>query len=145
MLLRGAAATEALGLRIAVQLAPGDIVALSGDIGAGKTTLARAILAGLGHVGEVPSPTYTLVQTYAPPSVRIPVWHCDLYRIENPAEINEIGLEEALADSVLLVEWPERMGTRLWPDALVLRLDVEADSTRRLTARVPPAWETRWP
>ena len=73
------------------------------------------------------------------------VWHVDLYRIEDPGEVDELGLDEARDDAVLLVEWPERMGARLWPDALRLRLDAQADGSRRLTAAVPPAWEGRWP
>lgn len=137
--------TLATGARIAAVLRPGDVVALSGELGAGKTTLARGILAGLGHTGEVPSPTFTIVQSYESPSVRLPVWHCDLYRIESPAELDELGLDDVLADGVLIVEWPERAGTRQWPEALLIRLEDCGDPVRRLTARVPPAWEGRWP
>ena len=98
------AATDAFGRRLAARLAPGDVVLLSGDLGAGKTALARGILAGLGHAGEVPSPTFTLVQSYEPPGVRLPVWHVDLYRLEDPGEVEEIGLDEILADRALLIK-----------------------------------------
>lgn len=150
VLLADQAATLALGARIAAVLRPGDAIALGGDLGAGKTTLARGILAGLGLEGEAPSPTFAIVQPYEPPEVRIPVWHVDLYRIEDPAEAEELGLDDARRDAALLVEWPERLGARLWPDAL--RLDLAAatrpdgrPAARRLTATVPEAWEGRWP
>lgn len=138
------AATDTFGRRLAARLAPGDIVLLSGDLGAGKTALARGILAGLGHAGEVPSPTFTLVQSYELPGVRLPVWHVDLYRLEDPGEVEELGLDEILADGVLIIEWPERAGGR-WPEALHLTLADTGEGSRRLTARVPPAWEARWP
>lgn len=143
------AATQALGARIAAVLRPGDVVALSGDLGAGKTTLARAILAGLGHAGEVPSPTFAIVQPYDPPDLRIPVWHVDLYRLEHAEEAAELGLDEARREAALIVEWPERLGDALWPDSLRLELTVapragDRPAARRLTATVPPAWEDRW-
>ncbi|MFD0849467.1 tRNA (adenosine(37)-N6)-threonylcarbamoyltransferase complex ATPase subunit type 1 TsaE [Sphingosinicella xenopeptidilytica] len=138
------AATDMFGRRLAARLAPGDVVLLSGDLGAGKTALTRGILAGLGHVGEVPSPTFTLVQSYDVPGVRLPVWHVDLYRLEDPDEVEELGLDEILADGALIIEWPERAGGR-WPEALHLTLTDSGEGSRRLTARVPPAWEARWP
>src|SRR5258707_121750 len=104
--LHGLDATEALGARIAASLKVGDAVALEGDLGAGKTTLARAILHALGVTEEVPSPTFTLVQYYE--TARLPVRHYDLYRIENPAEVEELGLNEALDEGAALIEWPER-------------------------------------
>lgn len=138
------AATDTFGRRLAARLAPGDIVLLSGDLGAGKTALARGILTGLGHAGEVPSPTFTLVQSYELPGVRLPVWHVDLYRLDDPNEVEELGLDEILADGALIIEWPERAGGR-WPEALHLTLADTGEGSRRLTARVPPAWEARWP
>ena len=138
------AATDTFGRRLAVRLAPGDIVLLSGDLGAGKTALARGILTGLGHAGEVPSPTFTLVQSYELPGVRLPVWHVDLYRLDDPNEVEELGLDEILADGALIIEWPERASGR-WPEALHLTLADTGEGSRRLTARVPPAWEARWP
>ena len=138
------AATLAFGRALAARLRPGDVVALFGGLGAGKTTLARGILAGLGHHGDVASPTFPIVQTYQPPDVRLPVWHVDLYRIEGPAELDELGLDEALDDGVLLIEWPERLPA-LWPGTLQLRLDAPPTGGRALTALVPEAWGGRWP
>lgn len=144
ILLSAPADTEAFGRLLGERLAPGDVVALSGDLGAGKTTFARGVLRGLGYGGEVASPTFPIVQPYGPPDARIPVWHVDLYRIEDPLELGELGLDEALADSALLIEWPDRL-PRLWDQALRLRLENLGDGSRALTADVPPAWGERWP
>lgn len=135
--------TEEFGRSLAALLQPGDIVALEGDLGAGKTTLARGILNGLGYEGEVASPTFPIVIPYE--ELRVPVWHVDLYRIDDPAEIEELALDEALLHSALLIEWPERLGTGLWPAALRLGLERRGEGARALTALVPPAWERRWP
>ncbi len=145
MILPDAEATDAAGRLLAPHLQPGDVIALSGDLGAGKTSLARGILAGLGFAGEAPSPSFALVIPYAPPSVRLPVWHVDLYRLDHAAEAEELGLGDALWDSVLLIEWPERLGERLWPDALKIRLEGAGEGGRRLTVSVPPSWEARCP
>ena len=142
--LADAQATEAIGRRLSILVRAGDVITLSGDLGAGKTSLARGLLAGLGLMGEAPSPTFAIVQPYAPPEVRVSVLHVDLYRIKDPQELEELGLEEARADSVLVVEWPERAGEGYWPDALALLL-VADGAGRRLTARVPEAWRARWP
>ena len=139
------AAAQALGARLAAVLRPGDVVALSGPLGAGKTSIARGVLAALGLEGEAPSPSFAIVQPYDPPEVRFSVLHVDLYRIEEPDEVRELGLDEALDDAALLVEWPERLGDDPWPDALWLTLAFDDAGGRRLTARVPDAWETRWP
>jgi tRNA threonylcarbamoyladenosine biosynthesis protein TsaE len=136
---------EQFAAALARQLRPGDVIALSGPLGAGKTTLARGVLNALGHDGEVPSPTFTLVQAYDAPSLRLPVWHADLYRLAAAGEVEELGLDEILAAGVLLLEWPERLGDRLWPETLQIRLDPEMDERRCLTVRVPPGWEERWP
>lgn len=122
---------------------PGDIIALQGDLGAGKTTFARALLHGLGWGGEVPSPTYTLVQPYDPPDVRIPIWHIDLYRLADPGDADALGLFET--DAALVIEWPERVGARLPADALRLHIEGSGDAVRRLTWATPGAWEGRWP
>lgn len=143
MKLAGPADTERLGARLAAVVRPGDVVTLSGPLGAGKTSVARGLLAALGLADEAPSPTFAIVQPYAPPETVMPVLHVDLYRIADPDEIEELGLDEARADAVLVVEWPERAPGR-WPDALALSLDVAPDGGRALTASVPAAWNGRW-
>ena len=134
------AGLEALAARLAAQLRAGDIVALSGDLGAGKTTFARGLLRGLGHAGEVPSPTFTLVQPY---DTDPPVWHVDLYRLAGPREADALGLFET--DAALVIEWPERLGPELPSEALHIRIDGSGEATRRLTVAVPGSWEGRWP
>lgn len=104
------AASQAFAERIAAALRPGDVVALSGDLGAGKTTLARGILAALGHAGEVPSPSFAIVELYEPPDVRLAVVHADFYRLGSPAELAEVGLDEYRRGAALLAEWPEHAG-----------------------------------
>jgi tRNA threonylcarbamoyladenosine biosynthesis protein TsaE len=136
------AATIALGERLARLLRPGDVVTMTGDLGAGKTTMVRGLLAALGHQGEVPSPSFAIVQPYE--DLDLPVWHADLFRIENRAEMAELGLD-SLDDGVLIVEWPERAGEGAWPQALRLSLEITGPRRRRLTAQVPAAWESRWP
>ena len=145
MALADALETEKLGAALASALRPGDVVALSGPLGAGKTTFARGALAALGLSGEAPSPSFSLIIAYDPPDVRLPLWHVDLYRIEDADEIEELGLDDARLDSALLIEWPERMGALLWPDALRLHIDRDGDDARRLTWDLPEAWEGRWP
>lgn len=140
-----AEATETLGVAIGRVIRPGDVIALFGELGMGKTTLTRGILHGLGLEGDVASPTFPIVQTYESPDVRIPLWHVDLYRIEDPDEFDELGLDDARADAALVIEWPERLGSALWPDALRLHFASASGGGRALTATVPPAWETRWP
>lgn len=136
---------DRIGAAIAAALRVGDVIGLSGDLGAGKTTLARAILKALGLAGEAPSPSFAIVQPYAPPEVLLPVWHIDLYRIDDPAEIGELALEEGRDEAALLIEWPERMGAHRWPDMLDLSIVSLDDGRRRLTAALPAAWEGRWP
>jgi len=138
------AEAERIGVAIGTELAPGDVVLLSGDLGAGKTTLARAMLKARGLAGEAPSPTFAIVQPYAPPEVDLAIAHVDLYRIEAEDELVELGLDDYLYDGALLIEWPERLGSQGWPDALALTISGSGDA-RVLTAKVPPAWEARWP
>ena len=145
MLLRSPEDSLELGRRLAGLARPGDVIALSGPLGAGKTSIARGLLAALGLEGEAPSPSFAIVQPYEPPEVRFPVLHVDLYRIEAPEEAGELGLDDARHDSLLLVEWPERLGEQTWRDALWLTLSVASDGTRSLTVRVPEAWKSRWP
>jgi tRNA threonylcarbamoyladenosine biosynthesis protein TsaE len=142
MILDDEEATARTGAVLAARVRAGDVITLSGPLGVGKTALARGFLAALGHPGEVPSPSFAIVQPYD--DVDPPVWHVDLYRIEQPSELEELGLDSA-AEAVLLVEWPERAGDNAWPDALRLSLDFAEEGARRLTAKVPPSWEGRWP
>lgn len=142
MKLADEAATAHAGAMLSRVARPGDVITLSGPLGVGKTALARGFLAALGHEGEVPSPSFAIVQPYE--DLRPPVWHVDLYRIEDASEIAELGLDSA-ADAVLLVEWPERAEPDMWPEALTLSLEFGAAGERILTANVPPSWEGRWP
>ena len=145
MILADAAATDALGRSLAALVRAGDAITLAGPLGAGKTSIARGLLAALGLPGEAPSPSFAIVQPYDPPEVTLPVLHVDLYRIDSPDDLEELGLEDARGDALLLVEWPERAGPGAWPDALALTLAIAPDGARRLTAAVPPAWRERWP
>lgn len=139
------AATQALGAAIADALRAGDVVALEGGLGAGKTTLARAILAGLGHHGEVPSPTFTILETYEPPAVRLPVVHADFYRLESPAEAEELGLDDYRAGAALIAEWPDHAGGFAHePGCLVIRLEI-AGGGRRAIALPGDDWLGRVP
>ncbi len=141
-------ATEALGRKLAALARPGDVIALEGALGAGKTSLARAFIraltapAGAPETEEIPSPTFTLVQVYEREPA--PVWHFDLYRLERPEEVYELGFEEALAGAISLIEWPGRLGDLL-PDE---RLDVtlcfaEDNNGRHATITGHGAWRER--
>ncbi len=142
MILRSEQDTAAFGGQLAALAQRGDVIALSGPLGVGKTTLVRGFLAALGHQDEVPSPSFAIVQPYE--ATDPPAWHGDLYRVEDPSELDELGFDAA-EDAVLLIEWPERAGENAWPEALRLSLDFAEAGARRLTAQVPPAWEGRWP
>jgi len=137
--LKDEAATAALGARIASALKPGDAVLISGELGAGKTTLVRGILRALGVEDHVPSPTFTLVQAYETPA--LPVFHFDLYRIESDREILELGLEDSLNTGAALVEWPERgVPARLSSGALRLTLTATGERTREARMTGPSRW-----
>lgn len=144
MILADPAATELLGVVLGALLQPGDVVLLSGGLGAGKTSLARGMLRGAGYSGDVASPTFSIVIDYAPPDVRLPVAHADLYRIEGSDELEQLDLDAARFDGALIVEWPERLPPGAWPEALRLNLATDGIG-RRLTAEPGAAWEARWP
>ncbi len=135
------AATDALGGRLAPVLAAGDVVALWGGLGAGKTALARAIIrARAGRAVTVPSPTFTLMQSYALGDATL--WHCDFFRLGVPEEAHELGLDEIFADAIALIEWPDRLGPLLPPDRLDVRLEFEGEGrAARLTGG--PDWSRR--
>jgi tRNA threonylcarbamoyladenosine biosynthesis protein TsaE len=137
------AAMEALGARIARRLLPGDVVALSGDLGAGKTTLARAIVAALGYAGEVPSPTFTIVETYD--GLDPPLVHADFYRLEDAREAEELGLDDYRSGAALIAEWPERAGGFAHePACLSIALEL-AESGRKAVVEGGAAWQSRMP
>ena len=137
------AAMTALGGRIAARLRPGDVVALSGPLGSGKTTLARAVIATLGHPGEVPSPTFTIVETYD--ALSPPIVHADFYRLESPREADELGLDDYREGAALLAEWPERAGG-FAHEAGCLSLTLEfADHGRKAIVEPGTDWLGRIP
>lgn len=122
-------ATEALGRRLSALARPGDTILLEGPIGAGKSCLARAFIrARLGSAEEVPSPSFTLVQVYEAEGVEI--WHADLYRLAHPDEVWELGLDDAFQSAICLVEWPDRLGAHVPPDALRIRLEAAGEGRR---------------
>lgn len=126
------AATVVLARRLAPLVARRDVIALWGDLGAGKTRFARALIDALEDNGgeEVPSPTFTLVQTYDTPAG--PVWHFDLYRLESAEEVLELGFEEALAEGISIIEWPDRLGDLLPAERLDLVLEFAGAAERRI-------------
>jgi len=135
------AASEALAARLAPLLKQGDALLLSGDLGAGKTTFARALLRQGGVTGDVPSPTFTLVQSYETPALVL--YHFDLYRLKQPEEIEEIGFDEALADGAVLVEWPEKAASFMPREALRLTFGMEPSGQRFVAIEMTPAWGAR--
>lgn len=137
------AAMASFGARIAAHLQPGDVVALTGTLGAGKTTLARAIVAACGHPGEVPSPTFTIVETYADCSP--PLVHADFYRLSGPAEARELGLASYREGAALIAEWPERAGGFAHePSCLSIALEAVGEG-RQAIVEPGPTWLGRWP
>lgn len=137
------AAMQAFGARIAARLVPGDVVALTGGVGAGKTTLARAIIAALGHDGEVPSPTFTIVESYD--HLRVPLVHADFYRLKDPSEALEIGLDDYRDGAALLAEWPDHAGGFAHePGCLSIALETVGEG-RRAVVLGGKDWQSRMP
>jgi tRNA threonylcarbamoyladenosine biosynthesis protein TsaE len=135
-------ATEALAARLAAVARSGDVIALKGELGAGKTCFARAFIRARGGDEAVPSPTFTLVQTYDLPEGR--VWHFDLYRLRAAEEAWELGIEEAFEEGISLIEWPERLGTLLPRWRLLVALDFTATpGARRATLSGDGEWASR--
>lgn len=133
------AATAALGAKIAPALRPGDVVALSGPLGAGKTALARALIAVLSDKDNAPSPTFTLVETYETRDFLL--HHFDLYRLEKAEDVWELGFEDAL-DGVVIIEWPERIERLIPSSALLVRLSMDGGA-RRALVRGEDEWAQR--
>lgn len=139
------AAMERLGAVISARLRADDVIALSGGLGAGKTTLARAIIAGLGHQGEVPSPSFAIIETYDPPAVRLPLVHADFYRLERPEEADEIGLDDYRQGAAMIAEWPEQAGG-FAHEAGCLSILLESAGTGRIAIVEPGGdWLGRMP
>ncbi len=133
------AATQSLAETIAPLLRKTDILALHGDLGAGKTEFARALLRALGVTGDVPSPTFTLVQTYD--TKNFLVSHFDLYRLKSADELDELGWEDALTDGVTVVEWPEQAGNRIPAHKLDLTFTLNPDGTRNCEIHPHGKWQ----
>ena len=128
-----AAETRALGKRLAARLRPGDVILLEGELGAGKSELARGIASGLGVQETVTSPSFTILNVYE--SGRIPLYHFDWYRLESEEELYELGMDEYLGgDGIALVEWPERCPGAVPEDCLRIRITAEGEQARRFEA-----------
>lgn len=134
---------EEFGGRIAEQLQAGDVIALTGGLGTGKTTLARAILRSLGHAGEVPSPTFTIVETYD--ALDPPIVHADFYRLEDVSEVEQLGLDDYREGAVLIAEWPDHAGGFAHePGCLQITLEI-AEEGRKAIVEPGTDWLERWP
>lgn len=125
-------AVARLGALLSSSLQPGDLITLSGTLGAGKSVMARAILRGLKVLDDIPSPTFTLIQHY--PHAMIPAHHADLYRLQGGDDVLELGLEECLQEGILLVEWPDRLGNINAISRLDIRLESAGDNMRHVMA-----------
>ena len=141
---KSAMETRALGERLAGQLRPGDVVLLEGELGAGKSELVRGIARGLGVTETVTSPSFTILNVYE--SGSCPLYHFDWYRLENEEELYELGMDEYLGgDGIALVEWPGRCPEAVPEDCLLIRLEAEGETTRRITSESRGAFRTILP
>lgn len=132
-------ATAQAGAALGPLLAPGDVVLLQGDVGAGKTHFARALIQSiLVEMEDVPSPTFTLVQVYD--TRNGPLWHADLYRISTPTEVDELGLTDAFEDSICIIEWPDRLGPLSPKDALRIEIATQAEGRMATFTWADPRW-----
>lgn len=140
-------ATRVLAREIAPLFRTGDIITLVGNLGAGKTELCRAIIHALGYEEDVPSPTFSLLQIYEPPlnDTKTPaVWHTDLYRLEDPEDVFELGLEDGYDSAITLIEWPDRMGDLLPSEHLQLELSMAAiEGSREIKIKGGKSWNER--
>lgn len=135
------AATRGFGARLSRHLKAGDTLCLTGDLGAGKTSLSRGLIQALcDDAGEVPSPTYTLLQTYSASDFEI--WHFDLYRIKAPSEVWELGMEDAIYDGLTLIEWPSMMRDLLPEGTLDIDITFKGEG-RQIALSMTPAWQER--
>lgn len=141
IILKDAQETQKFGRRIASLLRPRDVLALSGDLGTGKSTLARAIIQEQTGQDEVPSPTFTLVQTYERPN-QAAIWHFDCYRLTQAEEAYELGIEDAFDEAICLIEWPEKLDNLLPSNSLWLVFK-EMGESRQLDILGPQSWAER--
>jgi len=136
-------ATAALAAELAARARQGDVIGLSGPLGSGKTMFARYFIGTRMGAGEVPSPTFTLVETYQP-ATGPAIWHFDLYRIETPEEAYELGIEDAFTDGISLIEWPEHLGALMPREHLEIAFGPGKSATARIATLVPSAaWAAR--
>lgn len=131
------------GTQLGGYLQAGDSIGLSGPLGAGKTSLARGILKGLGYMGEVASPSFAIVHPYDPPDVSLSVLHCDFYRLNDPEEAQQLGLDDYYDDGAIIVEWPEKAPIFSGAQHLAIAIKVDADQARCLSINAGTQWEGR--
>ncbi len=134
-------AAARLGAGLAAGLQTGDVICLEGPLGAGKTTCARGLIKAYCGASDVPSPTFTLVETYQ--NADAALWHFDLYRLEHPRDVFELGFEDALADGICLIEWPDRIEGLLPPDPLRLVFHIPQEGGRKVDINGPKIWRPR--
>lgn len=129
--------------QLASKLRVGDSIGLSGPLGAGKTSIARAMIRALGYAGEVASPSFAIVHHYDPPEIRMPLLHCDFYRLAEPQEYEQLGLDEQRGDAVLIAEWPEMAGGFSGSGHLGITIAVDDQELRSITLDKGAGWKER--